>query len=382
MPMSEGKYKRVERYAHRVLAKSVLGVKRITGVFRKDSSGLPENPRKILVVKLWGMGELLCASPAMASIRRAWPEAEITLLTARGLEGLYRPGELFTSAIPWDADRIRAIPGAVRVFRERARREEYDLAINLDGLCDMACLLTHAAGAKATVGFVPRDGSKRGYLKPVRIDASAHATDTFFGITDALGIDRAGEEVIAPQLTSNETIHAASSLANWGVDEHVMLIGINIDSREDAVGRALPPAKYVLLAQAIEEMGGYKTVFFGSADEERFVIRHSKPMETHPINLVGRTSSRQMAALLTRMHLVIGSNTGPLQLAAALGVPSLSILTSEKARWLCPPESEQHALIVRDPDPGKEISLDQVRGVLNDMLDHLADPENPPWMEG
>lgn len=371
-----------EAYAHRVLRSSVVGVKRVTDVLRKPAKGLPENPETILVVRLWGLAPFLCATPTLAALRTRYPSSRITLLTTQSLANLYRDGELYDHVMTWDAEGLSALPSSIRRFRDAARAEEFDLAINLDFLSDMAALLTHASGSRTTTGFVRRGESRRGYTLPVPLDESLPAIECFAGMAKALNADTGDLAVIPPKLTSGETLSAEETLGNWGVDEHTHLVGVCMDASEEAVQRAWPPEKHVLLAQAIEEVGGYKTVFFGAPSEERFVSRHVKQMATHPINLAGRTSLRQFAALFTKMHLVVASTVGASRLASTVGIPTLSILFPEAAHRYALPESEKHCIVLRDSDPAEELPLDTVRVQLNDMLDHLADPENPPWMEG
>lgn len=380
MPMHARKIQRYERFAHKVLMGGVRGMRRVTRFLRRGETDLPEDPKRILVVKLWGGGGFLCATPAMQALRNHYRGARITLLTVQGLGSLYRSGELFDEVIAWEAETLSALPGAIRQLRDRARGKQFDLAVNLDGTSEMAALLTLVSGAPATTGFVPRGAGSRGYTLAVPIDTGEDAALTFLDLPREMGLTVPAPAPVRPKLTSAETMHAEGVLQNWGLDEHTQLIGINLDTTEELLERGWPAEKYVLLAQAIEEMGGYKTVFLGTPDEDRFVARHVKQMHTKPVNLVGRTSLRQLAAILTKLHLLITSHTGPLQLACTLDIPTLSILRPEKARWFGPPPSERHAMLVRDTDPSVELSIDSVRKVLDDMLDHLADPENPPWL--
>ena len=60
---------------------------------------------------------------------------------------------------------------------------------------------------------------------------------------------------IAPHLRSGEREQMKVTLRQWGVDEHTLLIGINMNAGEFAMRRAWPAEKIILLAQAIEEMG-------------------------------------------------------------------------------------------------------------------------------
>ncbi len=388
-----------DKFAARVLRTSVLGVKRVTDVFRKRAQEIPETPARILVVKLWGLGALVWASPALRALRRRFPDAEITLLTRKGLETLYDATGLYDRSISWEAGTLGELPQAVRLFRDRVREPGFDVAVNFDGVSELAALLTHVSGAATTAGFVPQRGRRRGYTVPVVLDLGSHAGETFLDLAKAVGARPTEVTPVPPRLRRGEREQARATLRQWGGSPHTLLVGINMNASEFAMHRAWPGEKYVLLAQAIEEMGEYKTVFFGSPAEERFVSRHVKHMDSPPINLSGRTSVRQLAALLAELHLFITNDAGPLHLAAALGVPTVSIFGPESPERFGPPATEQHAVIWRKPACGpclsflqgrvrrcthgevcvREITLDQVRAAVQDMLEHLSDPEEPPW---
>jgi len=390
-----------DRFAARVLHTSLLGVKRVTDVFRKSDTALPASPEHVLVIKLWGLGALVCASPALAAIRARFPEARITLLTGKGLESLYDASGLYDRSLAWDAEGLRELPRAIRTFRDRLCQAPCDLAINLDGASHLAALLTQTSGAAATVGFVPPGSRRQGYTVAVPLDLGGHASEAYLRIAAAVGADTDDTALVPPRLRTGEREHARATLRQWGIDEHTLLIGVNMNASEFAVRRAWPAEKFVLLAQTLEEMGEYKTVFFGTPAEERFVSRHVKHMDSQPINLAGRTSVRQLAALLAECHLLITNDGGPLHLAAALDIPTISIFGPESPERFGPPEREHHAVLWRRPKCGpcvsflrdtvapcsqgeecvREISIEDMRHAARDMLEHLSDPDEPPWTQ-
>ncbi len=390
-----------ERFATRVLHTSMLGVKRITDVFRKPETRIPQSPDNILLVKLWGLGALVCSTPAMAAIRQRYPDAGITLITQKGLEHIYNATGLYDTVISWDAANLHEVPGAIRSLREEIRDRQPDIAICMDGLSSMSALITHISGAKATIGFVPHNGKSGGYTVAVPLDLGCHATRAFLDLAKAAGAQSEDTELVPPNLLTNEREAARLALRQWGLDEYTLLIGINMNAGEFAMRRAWPAEKFLLLAQAIEEMGEYKTVFLGSTSEERFVTRHIKHMDSLPVNLAGRTSVRQLAAILSELHLFISNDSGPLHLAAAMDVPTVSIFGPESPERFGPPKSEKHVTIWQKPECGpcvsflsqtcrscihgeecvRSITIESVREAVADMLEHLSDPDEPPWLK-
>ena len=250
-----------ERFASRVLHTSLLGVKRITDVFRKPATSIPRSPRTILLVKLWGLGALVCSTPAMATIRQRYPEARITLITQKGLDHIYDATGLYDNVISWNAANLQEVPRAIRSLREEIRDQPPDIAICMDGLSSMSALITQISGAKTTVGFVTHGGKSGGYTVAVPLDLGCHAIRSFLDLAKAADAPSEDTELVPPSLLTSEREAARASLRQWGLDEHTLLIGLNMNAGEFARRRAWPAEKFLLLAQAIEEMGEYKTVF-------------------------------------------------------------------------------------------------------------------------
>jgi ADP-heptose:LPS heptosyltransferase len=374
---------KADHFAARVLRGGLFGVKRITDIFRKPATEIPEAPEKILLLKLWGLGELVLSTPSLLAIRKKFPQAEITLLTTRPLMPLYEDAGLFDKTVVWEDAQVRELPARLRAFRREMRENNYDLALNFQPLSNLAALLTYFSGAAATVGFLPPGGSKRDYTLSVPFNAEVPVREAFYDLARVVFCEGEPAPPVSPKLKVTELQQATATLHNWGVDKHTYLVGVNINPRPQSPFTTWPAEKFVLLAQAIEEIGEYKTVFFGTREEERFVSRHVKTMQTKPINLSGRTSIRQLAALLTRMQLVVSANSGTLQLAAALGVPTVGVFGDEPPLRYAPEITERHEIVWRETAESLEqdLSLDEVRVAVSDMLDHLSDPEQPPWLE-
>jgi ADP-heptose:LPS heptosyltransferase len=117
-------------------------------------------PKRIAVLRALMLGDLLCAVPALRSVRAAFPESEIVLVGldwARELVPRFRhlvdgflelPG---FPGLPETEPHIRALPA----FLERAHALEFDLAVQLHGSGRVTNALAFLLGARRTAGFHP-----------------------------------------------------------------------------------------------------------------------------------------------------------------------------------------------------------------------------------
>ena len=106
-------------------------------------------PKRVLIIRLSAIGDVVFASPLVAACRKRYPSTEIDWLA----EGVVRPllTELpgLTQVVLWPRQewqdlwrekRIFALLGAVMAFRQKLRERNYDLVIDAQGLVKSAFL--------------------------------------------------------------------------------------------------------------------------------------------------------------------------------------------------------------------------------------------------
>jgi heptosyltransferase-2 len=132
-------------------------------------------------------------------------------------------------------------------------------------------------------------------------------------------------------LHESEQHWARKQLEALGLEGPRFLIGLN-------PGAAFGPAKrwlmerYASLADRLIASFHADVVIFGSREERPLAEEIARAMEHTPAVLAGDTTLRQLMALLARCHLLVTNDSGPMHLAAALGLPLVAIFGSTNER--------------------------------------------------
>jgi ADP-heptose:LPS heptosyltransferase len=361
---------------------------------------LPKKPKRILVVKLWGIGNMILAGMALKSIRKAYPDAFISLLTTKDCSEVYENNRLYNDVITFPQTSLATVQEDVLKLCSSLEIRKFDLAINFEGLSEIASFITSKSGADVTVGM--SSGSKGGnYTIHSPYSGKRHVEDVIYDCALAAGGAEVSPGLVKPIIKESDKDFCNTAKYNCGIDPYSLIVGININSGTFAGERRWPLEKFALLAQQIEAQQEFRTVFFGSSQEHRYVGRCISLMDTPGINLSGSMTISQMAAFLEEVHLLITNDSGLLHLAAAMEVPTVSIFGPESPDRIARRDEEKHAIIYT-PQPcspcismlgmSKEecregcrcvndITVEQVTNTVMDMLDHLADPEDPPWLK-
>lgn len=302
---------------------------------------------KILVVRsLPGLGDLLCAVPALRSLRSAYPQAKITWL---GLPGTEWFGQRFAHLID-DWLPFPGFPGipegwqgpeAIVDFCQRVQGQCYDLTLQMHGSGQYINPFLTLLGGQHQAGFYlpgqycpdPR------YFLPYPQQGSE--VDRLLSLTaflDLPEVSRALEFPLSePEYQAGLQLLNAHSLVPG---QYLCLHpGASIEARRWSVDG------FIQVAQQLAHQG-HRIVLTGTAAEQELtnhiLAALNQPGMPLPVNLAGRTGLGTLAVLLRHAALLVCNDTGISHLAAALKTPSVVVFSgSEVQRW-APHDNTRH----------------------------------------
>ena len=286
--------------------------------------------RRILVIKLRGIGDVLLSSIVTSNLRAAFPKARIDFLTEP-------PSRDMISGNPFIDELVLFQPGVLstlRMFGELHRRK-YDLVFDL--FCNpRSAQMTFATCAPVRVGY-PFRGRAYAYTVHVRSRSDAvHTTEFNLDTLAALDIPIRERRIIFP-LPADAEAWAVDYCTTLGHDG--LLVGISCSGTWESKRWKLPSV--AAFADAIAERYGALPLLLwgpGERDDVEFVLRS---MKQHAV-IAPPTTLKQMGALLSRCDVVLANNSSPLHIAEAVGTPVLGIFGPTNPHLQGPilPESE------------------------------------------
>ena len=284
--------------------------------------------RRVLVICMRRIGDVLLSTPIAHSIKAAWPDARIDLLVFAGTDGVMRGNP--------DIDQVIAVPeelGAWATLRLAARLwRKYDIAICVQ-TGDRPTFMAWAAARRA-IGFVER-GAQSFWKR--------HALD------DAVPVGEGGEHTLAGNLRLLAPLGIAPiSKVHVGWDEgapdraRAAFPAVN-SAHSFALLHVSPKFPYkawtsqgwVELARALDQAGMTVVVAGGGSQEERDYIAELMPrLPAGSVSLAGKVDLAALAWLLGSARVYIGTDTAVTHMAAALGVPTVALFgPSSPVKW-------------------------------------------------
>jgi len=317
---------------------------------RPPTSGV--GPRKVLVMKLWAIGEVVMATPVLEALKRHDPRAEVHLLVGNASRAVVERNPFCDRVICLDESvLLGGKPWEILSMIRRLRRERYDAAIVLHHLFIFG-LLACVAGIPVRTGI---DRRGEGFALTVRVPRPSrptHRTVEYLSTVAALGVDTSGLRPLV-KVGAEDVARAASLLREFGMSGGGRPLvgmlptgGANAAAstvRSNIVNKRWPTEYYVDLAARLAGMG-CGVLVLGGPGESRLrpaFERIAGPPACAPADgsvqvLIGRTSLATSAGLMKRCDVVVTNDSGPMHVADAVGVRVIAVFGPTDPRIVSP----------------------------------------------
>lgn len=340
------------------------------GAAWRGMRGLSSRPRIAVLRALHGLGDMLCAVPAMTALRNAHPQAHIALIGLPAVRWMLdRFGSLIDGLVPFPGfpgiPEQPFSPRALERFVATARATPFDLAIQMHGSGTVSNAFTAMLGARAVAGLYEETHARpSGRFFPYpRHGSEVHRC---LYLTRSLDCPSRDDRLAFPL---NET-------DRHELVEHVRLrdvlgeriVCLHAGARDPA--RRWPSERFALVGDALAA-AGHRIVLTGTAAERDTADEVAAAMRHAALNVAGETSLSVVAALLERAALLVTNDTGISHLAAAVRTPSVVVfLASDPERW-APLDRARHRPVV-----ARGLACDPTLGCVRRSLDAMPEVED------
>lgn len=274
-------------------------------------------PRTICILRLSALGDISHTLPVVRTLQKKWPEVKITWVIGKVEYQLVSdiPDIEF---IVFDKNKGFT---AYKNLRRQMRGRHFDILLHMQ-MSIRASLASLLIPAKICLGFDKARAKDLQWLftnHKIFAKERQHVIDSFFGFSEALGID---EHVLQWNIPIPDEAHdfVKQNLSN---DKKILVISpcSSMSYRNWTI------AGYASVADYAAEQHGMQVVLCGATTpiEQEYAERISDLCRHKPLNLIGKTSIKQLLAVLARANVLIAPDSGPAHLATAVGTPVIGL---------------------------------------------------------
>jgi lipopolysaccharide heptosyltransferase II len=302
----------------------------------REVTMLPQHDIKsILFLRHDRIGDMVLSTAALKALKRAYPDAMITVLASKRNYEILKHNP--------HVDEIFIYKGVIRFIRE-IRSRDYDLVIDPFLTYELQqAFMTHLARGKYRIGFARAGREIFFNLKGPVASSPKKMVDHLLDLVEAVGGKREGcvPEVF---LTDEEQQWASEVLSNKGIGEHELIVAIHTGAYYPS--QRWPTERFGELARRILEQYEVKVILLGSRDEQD-LVKKVKEIAGKGIKDFSGLRLRKLIALLSKCDLMVCNNSGPLHIASALKVPTVSMIgPTVTPLWL--PSGKHDVLIKKE----------------------------------
>lgn len=294
----------------------------------------PERVNRILVFAYHGLGNFIMFTPALRLLRERYPAARIDLQVGNntGCEEVLAGAGLFDNIynLPYSAG-LRAWSNRAKEIRDT----RYDLTVNeFHSHSWPLALLVAASGASFRLGHVTSPGWSRRFSRysfvfnlPVVMQKDQHEVARYIDLVAAVGADRiaASEARTLIHLTDEDRAFATRFLEEHNGAGH-RIIGFQPGTSIDMRWKQWPIDRYrEVIARVAADRHDSRIVLFGSPAEEEMIREVARGLESRVSVAAGKTSVKQVAALIEKCDLLVCNDSGLMHAAVAVGTPVVAI---------------------------------------------------------
>jgi len=281
--------------------------------------------RNILIVKLSAIGDVIHALPVAHALKQQFPTSKLTWIVEKPAYPLLTMNPHIDEILVFDKPKFRTMAGFIKHGPDISRllkSRHFDLVLDLQGLFKSAAL-AWLSGARKKIGYCDMRELSWLVSKPTcGVHRNGHVIERYLDVARYLGC-----KVTKPQfclepseqdIKEIDCILAASGL-NPDLPYVVLAPGTNWQSK------CWPAKYYADLATALTRKFKHQIVLIGSPQDDERAKLIQNHADTPIINLIGKTTLKQLACVLQKSKLFIGGDTGPLHLAAAMGARTVAL---------------------------------------------------------
>jgi lipopolysaccharide heptosyltransferase II len=298
---------------------------------RPRSSG---EARRVLAIKFWGVGSLQLLTPAVASLRRRHPKAEIALLTLAANRDFAKALGVFDRVITVElpcAGWGRVLERIARLLAG-LRRERFDEVYDFEFFTRFSAVVSLLSGAPRVHGFAaPGIWRGRFHTDVAPFNRYWHVARNFRSLAGGEDGAEVDPSEIAPlRCTPADERLAAARLSERGISSGTPYAVLNPNAGQLSLERRWPPGRFAELARRLWEEDRLAVALIGSRSERAYTEAVAVQAGAGPIaDLAGELSCGELAALLARAAVVVTNDSGPMHVAAALGTPTVGLFGPE-----------------------------------------------------
>jgi len=272
--------------------------------------------QKILMIKLWAIGDSILTLPMIRELKKKYPKAQIDVLCHERNKDVYTENKDLANVLLFSIKQVWKL------------YQKYDLVIDTEPYFHVSALIAAWTGTYRA-GFAHQFRSMV-YNSKTAFRKDQHMVQNYTDMLKFLGITPSITKLIKIESSSEAKARVKELVQQYQLKQKDLLIGISPGVAESVKSRMWPLQRMAYLADRLVDELHAKIIFLDSPSNAAHVDEVIKKMtsmkkDKRVINLAGKTNLKETLFLMTGIPVFISNDTGPVHMAAAQACKTLGL---------------------------------------------------------
>jgi len=339
---------------------------------------LPEQPKRILLIRFGGLGEVLRGTPLLVALRMRFPHSEIAWLVEEQavslLQGHRALDRILTVGQNWNYS-WSEIP----LFLGRLRKYQPEITLDMSGSFSSS-FAAWASGAKFRIGFAAGNSGGTRLLNNIRVSAhEKHEIDRSLQLLEPFGVYGCSVDFDLPENEIDQI--QAKEILNWagiGINRHYGIL----DASASPEMSHWPQERYAELAKYFLEQWNLPSLVVWNNKSEQAIAESIAQKGGEATFLSPPLAVNELASLIRLATILVGPDTAALGIAGAVGTPCVGLFGATLASQVGPYGQFCRSIQVNSANPSlKRIGISFVYDECDAILSELLEPARESILE-
>lgn len=347
------------------------------------------NPKRILIVRLSAIGDVVHGMPLLVALRTRFPHAEIAWLAEEKCSCLLHGHNALDRLIIVKKNWMKSF-SEVALLRRRLRLFAPEVTIDLQGLFKSS-FVAWLSGARCRIGFGGVDGREGSrWFNNIRVvPDEEHIIDRNMQLLEPFGVFGSSIDFDLPECEMDRR-SAASILSREGLHGNFVVINVGAGWKS----KLWREDRYAAVSRYLLDQWNLPSLVVWAGPDEQKMAETVVQNADGAAFLAPSTSLNELASLSRKATLFIGSDTGPLHIAAAAGTRCVGLYGPMSAKRNGPYGRQNRSIQVRSLEGSRirphhasrslmdAIDVERVCSTCDEILTEILAPDTMPLSRG
>jgi ADP-heptose:LPS heptosyltransferase len=293
-------------------------------LFFKRSKLFPDKIKKVLIIKMFGIGSLILMTPMIRSIRRSYPSAKIYFMSFNGHRNVCQAYKMCDEFVMIRRDSLWNFCADTIKSMRLVKREGIDIIIDAEFFSRYTALFTSLCRRSFLTGFFNPNMYRGKFLdRRCYFNQYYHMKRNFMELANSFCPPCADYTITYPDVPSKASESVAKIVRDNGLDGRpIAILNPNSSDITPAIDRSWPIEYFAAVGRHLSKKG-YGIAVIGSPEQKQRSDELSAMCGEPAVSLAGAIGLEELIALIGVSFCLITNDSGPAHIAVSLNVPTM-----------------------------------------------------------